>query len=103
MSKDGEMHSRTRPGDVPALVVGEVMPPSALADVLDGRPLYGVAPDAAPTIAQRIADLEAATGAQDRAHRALEGVVDQLTAQVQELRRQLGMDDWRPEYRSDRP
>ena len=101
MSKDGEMTSRTRPGDVPALMVGEVLTP-VLDDVVAGRALYVPTATEAPTIAQRIADLETAGMARDRAHRALEGVVDQLTAQVQELRRQLGMDDWRPEYRSDR-
>lgn len=92
-----EMTSRTRPGHVPAHVV----PGPALDDVLGGQPLYVPAEPPTPerTMAMRVHDLEARVDAQDTHIRVLHGVIDQIIEEIGELRHQLGLPPWQPEYR----
>jgi hypothetical protein len=98
-----EMTSRTRPGQVPAHVEpveGHIGAMPALDDVIDGRPLYAHAAAAVRrTMADRVHDLEAGQQAQDAHVTVLHGVIDQCLAQIAELRAELGMPEWSPEFR----
>jgi hypothetical protein len=96
MSED--MSTRTRPGRVPA----HVEPVSALDDVVEGRPLYEgdvTRPMVAVRFVDRVEDLETREQSRETHIAVLHSVIDQLVDQVGELRHQLGLPPWRPEYR----